>query len=165
MLGLHSNGLPCERAEPSNHYEPITKSVELFECLVAIVTLMIQMCTRINNMEALIKVLPQLETRLEKSSGVLQTERKHVSAHGYVSSDADLTTVAISNSSECTSGSSNLIKELNQVKKCKPEEGFHSDSSHQLVKYLKQLQRAQLLLVCHRVSILISHDSILTSQG
>ena len=26
-LGLHSNGLPCQRTEPSNHYEPITKSV------------------------------------------------------------------------------------------------------------------------------------------
>lgn len=27
MLGLHPNGLPCERAQPLNHYEPITKSV------------------------------------------------------------------------------------------------------------------------------------------
>lgn len=103
-------------------------------------------------MEALIRVLPQLEVRLEKASGVIQAEQKHVSAHGYVSSDANdmvLSPVAGSNGSECTNSSSSVLKELNQAKK--PEEGFHSESSHQLCKYLKQLRHAQLLLVCHRV--------------
>ena len=108
-------------------------------------------------MEALIKVLPQLEARLEKASGVLQAEQKLVSAHGYVSSDAanDVTsmltskdTVASSNSS---SGPSNVFKELNRAKECQPEEGFHSEASHQLCRYLKHLRHAQLLLMCHRV--------------
>lgn len=96
-------------------------------------------------MEALIKTLPQLEIRLEKASGVIPTEQKHVSAHGYVSSDqsdAALTGAVTNNNS------SNVRKES---KKCQPEEGFHSESSHQLCKYLKQLQHAQLLLMCHRV--------------
>lgn len=108
-------------------------------------------------MEALIRVLPQLEIRLEKASGVSQAEQKHMTAHGYVSSDhndAILTAVATSNSSQC-SDSSSILKELTAVKKSKPEEGFHSESSHQLCKYLKHLQRAQLLLVCHRVSMLL----------
>ena len=114
-------------------------------------------------MEALIRVLPQLEMRLEKASGVSQAEHKHVTAHGYVSSDANdavLTAVATSNSSQC-SDSSNIIKELNTVKKSKPEEGFHSESSHQLCNYLKHLQHAQLLLVCHRVSVMMCFVTVL----
>ena len=97
-------------------------------------------------MEALIRTLPQLEIRLEKASGVIQAEQKHVSAHGYVSSDAndqEVTNLATNHSSN--------VKELNQTKKWQPEEGFHSESSHQLCTYLKHLQHAQLLLVCHRV--------------
>lgn len=108
-------------------------------------------------MEALIRALPQLEVKLEKASGVTQFDHKHVTAHGYVSSEPNDVGqlpkyVASSNSSEWTSSSSNI---LNQTKKYKqPEEGFHSESSHQLSTYLKQLRHAQLLLICHRVIIL-----------
>ena len=101
-------------------------------------------------MEALIRVLPQLEVKLEKASGVIQSEQKLVSAHAYVSSDtANVVTnkdaIASSNSSD------NVLRELNRAKKNRPEEGFYSDASHQLCKYLKHLRQAQLLLVCHRV--------------
>ena len=114
------------------------------------------MCTRINNMEALIRVLPQLEVRLEKASGVLQAEQKLVSAHGYVSSDAanDVTTILTSKETVASSNSSSshsVFKELNRTNKGQPEEGFHSEASHQLCKYLKRLRHAQLLLMCHRV--------------
>ena len=108
-------------------------------------------------MEALIRVLPQLEVRLEKSSGVLQAEQKIVSAHGYVSSDAanDVTTMLTNKdtiaSSNSSSTASNVFKELNRANKGQPEEGFHSEASHQLCKYLKRLRHAQLLLMCHRV--------------
>ena len=105
-------------------------------------------------MEALIRTLPQLEVRLEKVSGVLQVEHKLVTPHGYVSSDAAYDVTAMLTSTVASSNSSsgpNVFKELRQPKKCQAEEGFHSEASHQLCKYLKQLRRAQLQLVCHRV--------------
>lgn len=116
------------------------------------------MCTRINNIEALIRVLPQLERKLEKASGVIPVEQKHFTAHGYVSSEANdgeklvkhPTTTTSSNGSEWTGGHSSNV--LNQVKRSQHEEGFHSESSQQLHKYLKQLRHAQLLLMCHRVN-------------
>lgn len=108
-------------------------------------------------MEALIRALTKLESILEKASGVVPVEHKPVTAHGYVSSDANEVTIVTgktsngvvgSNSLECIKGPLN-----NQTSKnCKQEEGFHSDSSRQLCKYLKELRRAQLLLICHRVT-------------
>jgi len=110
-------------------------------------------------MEALIRVLPKLEASLEKASRVTQTDQ-HVTAHGYVSSEpndavdkSQKGSVANGNmagSSTEWSGSS-IIHDLGYDME-KPEEGFYSESSRQLLKYLKQLRHAQIQLVCHRVS-------------
>ena len=122
------------------------------------------MCTRINNLEALIRVLPQLEVKLEKASGVIQSEQKLVSAHAYVSSDAtnDVTNIVTNEDAVTNSSSSgSIFREINRAKKNRPEEGFHSDTSHQLCKYLKHLRKAQLLLVCHRV---IHHNDVIIND-
>jgi len=108
-------------------------------------------------MEALIRVLPKLEASLEKASRVTQTDQ-HVTAHGYISSEPNevtgkpqkggaVTGNMTSSSTEWTSSSSIICDNKDQ-----PEEGFYSESSRQLLKYLKQLRHAQIQLVCQRVS-------------
>jgi len=112
-------------------------------------------------MEALIRVLPKLEASLEKASRITLTDQP-VTAHGYVSSEpnevtgkpqkGDVATSKMASSSTEWTSSSSITHQLTYDDKGRPEEGFYSESSRQLLKHLKQLRHAQIQLVCQRVS-------------